>query len=475
MNKPAIVLITCDELRRDGLSLYGNQSISTPHLDKLASASMRFDNCYTPSPLCLPARCAIATGLFPHNSGAYSNFRECPLNTGLPNIFTLLKKSGYRASMFGKCHFVPAVDERATATTTVETEYRDQYLALGIDDLYLQDDKAGSIWFYDDYSRELEAAGYLDAYRERQWNKKEYASVFDFPGPAQWHPDIRVADKTCEYLEKYDREEAPFLWLSFSGPHYPFDPPAQYLSRVDASKMNKRVYDKNEFDNPNRVHHTSYHGPAGIDACNRAKDGACKNFTEEYWERLRVAYNANIALIDDQIGRVLEVVRQKFGDNAMIIFTTDHGELLGDHGLWGKHNCVYDSVWRTPLFIQFPHGAHAGEVAEAKVNTMDLLPTILRVADIDTDVRFDGRELISHAAAGGYDYIFAEAEGLMAVTDGVYKYCYARFGDKDFHELMNLEADPNEFNNFYNDPTHNETLIRLQKQIIERLVKDVLP
>ena len=475
MTKPAIILITCDELRRDSIGLYGNKAVPTPHLDKLAQSSMRYENCYTPSPLCLPARSAIATGLYPHNSGAYSNFRDCALKPELPNMFRLLKDGGYRTSMFGKCHFVPGQNNTSTASTTIKNDHKEKYLELGIDDLWLQDGKASSIWFYDDYSRELEAAGYLDAYRQKQWDKKTYASVFDFPGPAEYHPDIWVANKTCNYLQDYKQDEPLFMWLSFSGPHYPFDPPKEYLSRVDTTQLGERSFLEGEFDCSDRFHHTSYHGPAGIDACNRAKDGACKNFDEDYWTRLRTAYHANISLIDDQIGRVLDLVRQKFGDNALVIFTTDHGEMLGDHGLWGKHDCVYDPVWRTPLFVQYPNGELKGETATGKVSTLDILPTCLKATGIETDAKFDGNELRALTAAGGYPYVFAEAETFMAVTDGVYKYFHARFGGKGFHELLDLNSDPGEFVNYVNEPSHRDILVRLQQQIIERFVQDIMP
>jgi len=283
-----------------------------------------------------------------------------------------------------------------------------------------------------------------------------------------------VANKTSNYLENYNREDPLFMWLSFSGPHYPFDPPAEYLSRVDASQIGERSYSEGEFDCPSRIHYTSYHGPAGIDACNRAKDGACKNFDEDYWTRLRIAYHANISLLDDQIGRILDQVHDKFGDNTIIIFTTDHGEMLGDHGLWGKHNCAYDPVWRIPLFVKYPH-QQTGEIFDGKVSTLDLLPTCLAAAGIETDAKFDGQELRALEKAGGRPYVFAEAEGFMAVTDGTCKYIYAHYRGKDFHELLDMKTDPGEFINFATAPSHTQILAELRQQVVERLVKDILP
>ena len=104
---PHIILITCDELRRDTLSCYGNQAIATPNIDSLAQNGVRYENFHTVSPWCLPSRCSMLTGKYPHRSGAYSNFRPCPLDDGADNIFKSLQRGGYKTALFGKCHFAP--------------------------------------------------------------------------------------------------------------------------------------------------------------------------------------------------------------------------------------------------------------------------------------------------------------------------------------------------------------------------------
>ena len=100
-DRPAIVMITCDELNRKTLGCYGGKAITTPHIDSLAEEGTNYENCYTVSPWCLPSRCSILTGRYPHNSGAYSNFRKCALDTGISNLFQSLRESGYRTSVFG--------------------------------------------------------------------------------------------------------------------------------------------------------------------------------------------------------------------------------------------------------------------------------------------------------------------------------------------------------------------------------------
>jgi arylsulfatase len=263
--KPHIVLITADQLRKDSLSCYGNRAVKTPHLDRLAEQSIQFDRAYTTSPWCLPARCSLLSGKLPHNSGAYSNFRTQQLDAGVPNLFNALQNSGYHTSVFGKCHFTPAPYGQVNAGETQQNDaVRNYYLSLGIDHLKLQDGKQMSVWYYDDYSKELEAAGYLEAYQNAVW-ERENQKVFPFPCPEEWHPDRWVGSKAAEYINKYDDDQPLFTWISFGGPHFPFDPPESYLSRVDMNHDTKRTYREGEFDSSNRIHHKSYYGPHGVE------------------------------------------------------------------------------------------------------------------------------------------------------------------------------------------------------------------
>jgi arylsulfatase len=150
--RPSILLITADELRKDALGCYGNKMITTPSLDALAGRSIVAERAYCVSPWCLPSRCAILTGLYPHHSGAYSNFRKCDLNKGIPNLFNVLKQHDYSTSLVGKCHFAPVPYGSVRSDVTLPyDQFRDYYLSLGIDHLDLQDDKQVSVWFYNDY------------------------------------------------------------------------------------------------------------------------------------------------------------------------------------------------------------------------------------------------------------------------------------------------------------------------------------
>lgn len=472
MEKPAIILITCDELNRDVLGYCGGQAVTTPYIDSLAESGTNYENCYTVSPWCLPARCSIMTGLYPHNSGAYSNFRKCALNRNIDNLFFAMKDAGYFTGVFGKCHFapVPYSETRPDATLPYD-EFKAYYESLGIDHLALEDDKQVSVWFYDDYSKELEQAGYLKAYRDAVWNRT-YQKVFPFPGPAEWHPDAWTGRKAVDFIRGYDGKKPLFTWVSFSGPHYTFDAPEEYLKQVDVSRLPAMSRKEGEFDSGDRIHHDSYFGGenANIDGCVQADDHACKNYTPEYWDQLRTSYCANVKLIDDQVGEILQAVQERYGENALVIFTADHGEMLGNHGLWGKHNCAYEEVWHIPLLIRYP-GQDRAQRDERLVNSTDLLPTCLKAAGGRIPV-CDGKALSD--AEWVREYTFAEGEGYLAVTDGCCKYVHVQKGKEKGRELLDLRNDPGEFENRIAREEYQGTLAMLRNKMIEHILPFVL-
>ena len=471
MSKTAILLITCDELNRSTLSIYGNEAVSTPNIDSIATNGVRYDNAYTVSPWCLPARCAILTGLYPHESGAYSNFRKCPLDNGIPNLFTELKKQSYHVSMFGKCHFAPVPYAQTRRDKTLPYDnFKDYYLSLGIDHLDLEDDKQVSVWFMDDWAKEASRDDTLTLTRDAVWNGR-YQKVYPFPAREEMHPDIWTAQKAISHINTADPTTPFFAWVSFSGPHYPMDAPQSYLDRVNTAKLSPRIYRPDEFDSPDRIHHKSYHGGGNIDGAGHVKDNACKNYTDDYWLRMRANYNANVLLIDDMIGKIINVAKDKFGDNLLIIFTADHGEMLGNHGLWGKHNCAYEEVWHIPFFVQFPNLARRGETNLSLINLLDILPTCIEASSGSLPC-VSGQSLFQNVIRS---YTFAEGEGYLAVTDSYYKYVHINKPGEQFAEFYDLRQDPHEFENLIHDPKSQSTIATLRGVLIDHIIHRVLP
>lgn len=468
-DKPNILLITLDEINRKALSCYGGP-FDTPNIDRLASQGVLCENAYTPSPLCLPARCSIATGLEPHNSKSFCNHIGAPLDRDLPNIFTCLKKSGYKTGKVGKCHFIPVTYRQNVPDMTLPYDhFKLYYQSLGIDRLELQDDKQVSVWYYDDYAKELDKAGFLDAYRRNVWDK-ENRKKFKFPGPSEWHPDSWVGRKSVEYIDQSLPDANHFLWVSFSGPHYPEDPPEEFLGRVDISKDLPRKQNPAEFQDESKIHCPSFNGGGVIDGCQAADDRACGNYTEEYWREWRRHYYANVIQIDEWIGKILNAVEKCWGENVLVILTADHGDMMGEHGLWGKRNCAYDEVWKVPFIIKHP-SIFQNRIASETVSTLDILPTCLSVAG-EAPLECDGFSLVDLEKSGGREFAMAESDNFMAVTDGRYKYieCFQR--EKTYFEFYDMSQDPDEFFNQYRNPVYKIELERLKGVLGEKQRKE---
>jgi arylsulfatase A-like enzyme len=203
------------------------------------------------------------------------------------------------------------------------------------------------------------------------------------------------------------------------------------------------------------------------------------------------------------VGALLAAVRERFGAHALVLFSADHGEMLGNHRLWGKNNCAYEDVWNVPLLARFPAGAPGaalhGTVQHARVMLTDVAPTCLRAAGLDgtLDVagRIDGRPLEDQVAAGGREFVFAEGEGFLAVSDGRTKYVAARPGAQRpppaavpgatvapaapaapvLRELLDLEADPHEFHNVLGRPAYAARHLRLAGALEDLLAGALLP
>jgi len=267
-----------------------------------------------------------------------------------------------------------------------------------------------------------------------------------------------------------DASSPSFTWVSFSGPHYPFDTPEEYLDRVDVDKLPPIQIKEGELDDPSRIHHKSYHGGGNIDGCGSVPERACKNYDQDYWQRLRTSYHANMALIDDMVGEILKAAKEKYGDNVLILFTADHGEMLGNHGLWGKHNCAYDEVWRIPMIAKFPNVQDA-RTTDAMANSNDIFPTCLKAAGLEIP-DIDGTALQDQT---GMAYTFAEGEGYLAVTDGTIKYVHVEKPGESYRELLDMDNDPHEYENHINKAEYAKDVIRMSNEVINHFMATVMP
>ena len=464
MNKPHILFITTDEQHLCTLSCYGAGTGTTPNLDALADCSDVYETAYTVSPVCLPARCAFMTGMYPHHSGSISNIFGASLSLEHPNLFTELKKQGYRTALCGKCHFIPVPYPATRGDMTLEYEhFIAYYRLLGMDKLRLQDDKNNSLWYYDDYAKELARQGMLRACRYEAHENPANHGYYDFPFDSSMHPDAWTARQALDDIESRDPGEPNFLWVSFSGPHYPVDTPREYIDRIDPAKMEPRAFRDGEWDDPTKYHARGYHGPGTTEGSGHAKDGAQKNYTEEYWTEWRRRYLGNIALIDEWIGKITAAARAKFGDELAIVFTTDHGEMMGNHSLWGKNGSLFEDVLRIPLIVHSP-GQREGRRIPETVSSLEIFPTLLDFAGAPIPPAADGMTLGEMVRSGGRPFILSECDNRAAVVKDGVKLEINRDGlrGKTYRELYDLKDDPHEFENRYADPRYADTVRALE-------------
>jgi len=375
---------------------------------------------------------------------------------------TELKKQGYKTSLHGKCHFVPVPYAVTRPDLTLEYEhFIAYYKTLGIDTLNLQDDKNISMWFYDHYAKEMESAGMLKKYRYEGRMNTANMGIFDFPFDGKYHPDAWVGRKTVEYIESC-RDSPEFIWASFSGPHYPVDTPAEYTKKVDMSLDGGRIFKDGEWDDRSKYHSHGYFGPGTTEGSQYAESGAQKNFTEEYWRNWRRAYFGNVVLIDEMIGRIIESAQKKWGDDLLVIYTADHGDMMGSHSLWGKNGSLYEDVIHVPLAVKKPGQKKRRDFSQT-VSSLEIFPTILETAGASVP-ECDGMTLDAATRIGGREYVLSMCENSVAVVKGNVKLEYNFYWQNGtiYKELYDLSNDPNEFVNQYANPAYAEHIRSLE-------------
>ena len=458
MKKPNILLVFTDQLRADALGCSGGW-VKTPNIDRIASEGIRFENCVTNSPVCIPARVSLATGLYPHNTGIWNNFHyDMPAETD--TWMQAVQEAGYRTSLFGKTHL-----------HNHKGDLRDrEHLmhAYGLDDIDEIGGPRASTAVLSHMTEKWQNAGlwkgYIDDYKER-FSNKPYV-VRPSALPLEEYADVYVGQQANKYLEKYDREEPWCCWVSFGGPHEPWDTPEPYASMHRAEDMPEAA--KTLSDPTER--------PKGELDKKLQHKGACPpDLNDDEIAAMRVDYAGNVALIDHQIGEILKTVEQRGElDNSIIIFSSDHGEMNGDHGMLAKSN-FYKGAVNIPLILRTPEtmkSSVAGSVSKAPVELIDIGPTLVEIAGGEIKYQQFARSLcpfISDPHTTTRDYAITELTGEIMIMTETYKMVLNAEGVP--YLLFDLENDPDESSNIVMEDRLKETVTDLRLLIQEYLVK----
>lgn len=462
---PNILWICTDQQRFDTIHALGNPHVRTPNLDRLVAEGVTFTRAYSQSPVCTPSRACFLTGRYPRTTRCRQNGQDFPAGELL--ITRMLAGVGYDCGLVGKLHL-------SAAQGRVEPRVDDGYR------VFHWSHHPNPDWAENEYTHWHEAKG-------KRWEEIYHPVGRNqvYPGvPAEYHQTTWCAEKTIEHLS--GRRDGPWLMsVNPFDPHHPFDPPAEYLDRMDVDAMPLPRYLPGELDNKphfQRVDHQGAYGGHGP---------STRHLSESEQKLLVAAYYAMIELLDDQIGRILEALeRTGQRENTLILFHSDHGELLGDHGIMLKGPHFYECSVRVPLILSWPGRFRAGLRADALVELTDLVPTLLDALGEETPARVQGRSLFPICTGAAEptrhrDHVYCEyynampghdhsAHGTMLREE---RYKVVVYHGVDEGELYDLESDPDEFHNLWDDPEYAGLRIDLVKRCFDASVftMDPLP
>jgi len=437
MPRPNILLIFTDQQRADTIHAAGNPIIKTPHLDRLVEEGMLFRSHYTPSPVCVPARCSLIHGQYPHNTGCADNGHRMPEDR--PTFMQLLTEAGYRTHGIGKMHF----GEKGTGTffakqpkATTSKRCLSPFPLRGFQSREYQAELRRRVED-DDYLKFLHANGFEHVHDPHGVRGEMYYIPQPAQMPARLHGTNWVGDRAVHFISKADPSRPFFLWASFIHPHPPFSPPTPWhkLYRAPLMPLPKRP------DNYAALHtHMNRHQ-------NRYKyrdNGIDNNLLRV----MKAYYYACISFIDFQVGRILEALEEAGRlDDTLIVYTSDHGEFLADYNCFGKRSML-DAAARVPLVVRYPARFAPGAACDTPTSLVDVMPTFLAAADVDApSCDLDGLDLAGIAAGeqgdrSVYSQFQREALGVYMAVNRRWKYFYSAPDRREF--LFDRVHDPDE-------------------------------
>ena len=451
---PNILFLVTDQQRWDAMSCSGDW-VQTPNLDRIAGEGIRFTNCVTTSPVCIPTRLSLATGLYPHNTHVWNNMNhQMPAET--PTWMQAVRDAGYRTSLFGKTHLHPHSGDLR--------EREDLMNAYGLDDVNEIGGPRASANVLSHMTAMWEEKGLWEAYRadyRERFSTKPYLVRPSTLG-LEDYADVYVGQQAKQYLQNYERDEPWCCWVSFGGPHEPWDTPEPYASMYNPEDMPPAISRPPAGERP-RGH---------LDRAMRRMNPA---FEPGEVGRLRANYAGNVTLIDDQIGEILDAIEARGElENTIIVHTSDHGEMNGDYGLIYKSNFLNGAV-RIPLLVRTPDSTNAGSVCESPVEWIDIGPTLVEMAGGELTHRQFGESLcpvLTQPEATHRDFAISEIEGEIMLLNREWK--AALNADGEVYLLFDVQNDPNEIQNLAgrSEVADIETALRLQ--ILEWLVQTQL-
>ncbi len=456
VTRPNVLLIMCDQLRGDCLGFAGHPDVKTPYLDSLAAQGTFFEHAYSACPTCVPARATLFTGQTPAHHGrvGYEDGVSWDFPHMLPQEFS---DAGYQTACVGKLHVHPPRLSCGFQTLKLHDGYLGCYQGSDIPHWMHQD-------VHDDYLHFLRHELGPDADIDSTGPECNSWVYHPWIYEERLHPTNWVADETIRFLETRDRTRPFFAMASFVRPHPALDAPRSYFDLYNERELREPA--QGDWDD---LEATERDGmiPASVHGCRDA----------QLRHEALAGYYAAITHVDHQVGRLISALKRDgtFND-TIIVFLSDHGEMLFDHSLWRKL-LPYEGAAHIPLFIRM--GTHLGDFpahrSESVVELMDVMPTLLDLCGIEIPEDVDGASLANDVRAGTrLDRALLHGEHAFTVEQS-HQYLvsdhdkYIWFSQTGREQYFDLAHDPREEHDLIDDPTCQERMSYLRRQLIAEL------
>lgn len=440
-----ILLIVCDEMRGDCLGISGHPDVKTPYLDSLALSGIRFDNAYSACPSCIPARAALMTGMSQDHTGRVGY--QDGIRWNYPHTLAgELTKAGYQTQCVGKMHVHPLRNNLGFQSVELHDGYLHYY--RNSEKPYYENQKVADdyLWWL---QHELGADADItdtgidcNSWLARPW-------IYD----EKYHPTNWVTSRSLDFLRRRDRDRPFFLMASYVRPHAPFDAPKAFFDIYENIRLNPPVIGDWAAELSEQSKYLS------------SSEGC---FDDEMRRRAMIGYYACISHLDNQIGKLLDgLFFENLTQNTLIVFVSDHGDLLFDHNMSRKSRPYKGSV-NIPLIISGA-GIPQNGVCHSLAELRDIMPTLLAYAGDEIPETVDGQNLLSDNFSR--EYIHGEHSGgdignQFIVTQHDKFIWFMKSGKEQYFDL---DKDPNELHDAINDDVYSSRIDYLRSCLIKEL------
>jgi arylsulfatase A-like enzyme len=446
--RPNILVVMTDQQRRETVGALPGAWFATTGIDRIAAEGVAFTRAYAECPICVPTRATFLSGLHAHQLDV-PGFGAALDNGGTvtpehPNLARSLARAGYDTAIIGKTHLQPYGCD------------------LGFAESHLLENSCSDAV---EYNRYLHGHGFQ---KDDYWHNSAYDGVWAYRSrvPLEHYGDAWVGRLSADYVRRQADGDHPFfLWASFYKPHNPYNPPAPYHGRIDPRSLPAPIRDDPDAASRGRVYRER-------EAFYRARR-AGREPTASDIQEARARYGECVQLVDDQVAALCEALRETGQwDNTAILFASDHGDMLGDHGHWHK-TLAFESSAGVPLVLRVPGGAR-GARSDALVSTIDLMPTCLDLAGLPVPAALSGRSLLPLSldpGTAGRDTLYLECSNFpgawhAAVTR---RWKYVHFVNGGEEELYDLHEDPEERRNLAGLPAFEDRRLRERERLVALL------